>query len=148
MAAKYKRAPGGKQSRNDKDRGRGVFRWHAKPGSKVFVDGVNFVVVVWLDENVADENPREDGADRQLQIGVVAERESFAWRTKICSGSGFRGDERCEHSPPRHSPPAQCKVLEIFLLAPHVEADSDDENEIEQQNRAIDRKPGVHADLR
>ena len=40
-----------------------------------------------------DENAREDSAERELQIGVVAERESFAWRTKICSGSGFRSDE-------------------------------------------------------
>jgi hypothetical protein len=27
-------------------------------------------------------------------------------------------------------------------------ADSDDEDEIEQQNRSIDREPGLHADLR
>ena len=77
MAAKYKRAPEASNLVNHEDRRRGVLRRHAKPSSKIFVDGVNFVVVVRLEENVADENAREDGADCQLQIGVAAERESL-----------------------------------------------------------------------
>ena len=84
---------GGKQSRNHEDRRRGVLRRHAKPSSKVFVDGVNFVVVVRLEENVADENAREDGADCQLQIGVAAERESLTRGSEESCRSCLRGDE-------------------------------------------------------
>jgi hypothetical protein len=38
----------------------------------------------------------------------------------------------------------QREVFEIFLLAAHVKSDGDDENEIAQQNRAIDRQWAVH----
>ena len=43
-------------------------------------------------------------------------------------------------------PPAQREVFEIFLLSAHVQADGDDENEIEEQNCAIDGESAVHVD--
>jgi hypothetical protein len=115
MAAKYKRA-GGKQSRNDEHRRRRVLCRHAKPGSKVFVDGVNFVVVVRFDENVADENAREDSAERELQMGEVAERESFAWRAKYVAAvvSAAMSDASTAHHGIRSPPNAKSLRFSSF----------------------------------
>jgi len=35
-------------------------------------------------------------------------------------------------------------IVAFFLFAAHVKADGDDKNEIEQQNRTIDRESAVH----
>ena len=78
MAATYKRAPEASKSREHENRGRGILCRHAETRGQIFVDRVNFVVVVRLDENVADENAREDRAESKLHVGVIAQRKSFA----------------------------------------------------------------------
>ena len=78
MAATYKPRAGGEQSRDHEDRGGGVLGRDAETRGQVFVDREDFVVVVGLDENVADENARDDRAEGELQVGVIAQRETFA----------------------------------------------------------------------
>src|SRR5436189_5642221 len=70
--------------------------------------------------------------------------EAFARRTEKGGGASFRRDDRSEYGPPRNCATAECEVFEIVLLPAHVEADPDDDDEIQQENCSIDREPGIH----
>src|SRR5205823_6705943 len=115
--------------------------------SQIFVDRINFVIVVRLDENVADENARDDGAEGELQIGIISQRKSFARRPEKCAGAGFGGNERSENGPPCDLATAESEVGEVLFLAAHVKADRDDDHKVDKQDSAIDREPCVHASL-
>ena len=106
----------------------------AEARGQVFVDRENFVVVIRLDENVADENAREDRAEGELEVGVIAQREAFAGRAEKCAGAGFGRDDGSEHRPPRNAPAAEREIFEVILLPAHAEADEDDDEEIEEEN--------------
>ena len=139
---RYIQARTGRQhARNHENSGCRVFRRHAKARGEIFVDRINFVVVVRLDENVADQNARQNRAERQLQVGVVAQCEAFPGRTEKSAGACFRRDDRSEHGPPRNCATAEREIFEVLLLPAHVKADGNDDDEIEKQNRAIDREP-------
>src|SRR4029077_11365350 len=103
-----------------------------------------FVVVVRLDENVTYQDARQNGAERQLQISVVAFVEAFAWRTEKSGGARFRRDDRSEHGPPWDCATAEHEIFEAFFLPAHVKADGNDDDEIKEQNCGIDREPSVH----
>ncbi len=139
---------GGKQTREHENRGSSILGRDTESRGEVFVDRVNFVVVVRLDENVTDEDTREDRAERELDVGVVAQRKAFAGRAEKCARACFGGDDRSEHGPPGNAPSAECEVGKIFLFSAHVEADRNDEDKIKKQNPAIDGEPSVHVDLR
>ena len=126
---------GRQHTRNHENSGCRVFRRHAETRGEIFVDRINFVVVVRLDENVADEDARENRAERQLQISVVAQREAFARRAEKGAGACFGSDDRGEHGPPRNCATAEREIFEVLLLPAHVKADGDDDEEIEEQER-------------
>ena len=139
---------GREQARDHEHGRRGILGRDTETRGQVFVDRVNFVVVIRLDENVADENAREDGAEGELHVSVIAQREAFAGRPEKSAGARFRGDDGSEHGPPRDAPAAEREVFQVVFLPAHAQADEDDDEEIEKQNRAIDGEPGVHVDLR
>ena len=147
MAATYKRAPDASKRVNMKTAEAAFLVAHPETRGQVFVDRENFVVVIRLDENVADENARDDRAEGELQIGVIAQRESFARRAEKCAGAGFRRDEGSEHRPPRNSPATEREIFEVILLPAHVQADGDDDEEIEEKNGNRSRV-GVHPVVR
>src|SRR5262249_8142205 len=103
-----------------------------------------FVVVIGLDENVTDEDPRQDRAKGKLEVSVISEREAFTGRTEECAGAGFRSDEGSENGPPRNYATTEREIFEIFLPSSHVKADGNDNDEVEEQNRAIDCESSVH----
>src|SRR4029077_3695569 len=117
---------------------------HAEASGQVFVNGINFVVVVRLDENVADQNSGENRADSQLQVCVIAKREAFARcsekRARACLGR----DNGSEHRPPGNSAAAESEIGKIFLLATHIETDGNDDDEIKNENSRVDRESCVH----
>src|SRR5205085_1043565 len=112
-----------------------------------FVDRENFVVVVRLDENKADQNAADDRAESELQIGVVPMAESFAGRAEKSAGAGFGRNEGGEHSPPRNATAAEGEVLEIVFLPAHPQADEDDYDEVEKENADVDGEAAVHGKL-
>src|SRR5205807_2076924 len=137
---------GSKQAGKHENGGGRVLGRDTKPRSQIFVDRENFVIVVRLDENIADENPRQDRAEGELNVSVIPESEAFARRSEKSSGARFGGDDRSKDSPPRDAPAAEREVREIVFLPAHVKADEDDDEKIKQQNRAIDREPSIHVD--
>ena len=142
---RYIQARTGRQhTRNHENSGCRVFRRHAESRGEIFVDRIDFVVVVRLDENVTDQDARQNGAERQLQISVVAQREAFARRTEKGAGACFRSDDRGEHGPPRNCATAEREIFEALLLPAHVKADGNDDDKIEKKNCGIDREPSVH----
>ena len=60
----------------------------------------------------------------------------------------FSPDEVREIAHAFHTAKRPEEVFQVALTTPHEKADCDDDEEIEKQNSAIDRKPPVHADLR
>ena len=62
----------GKQPRDHENGRGGILRRHTETDCQILVDGVNLVIVVRLNENVADKNARDDGAESELKISVVA----------------------------------------------------------------------------
>jgi hypothetical protein len=76
------------------------------------------VVVVGLDEDVADENAGENGSEGELEISEIAESETLTGRTEKCARAGFRRDDGSEHRPPGNTPATEGKVLEIVFLPP------------------------------
>ena len=86
----------------------------------------------------------ENRAERELQIGVVAQRKAFARRSEKGAGARFRRDDRSEHGPPRNCATAEREVFEAFLLSADVKADGNDDDKIEKQDRGIDRESTVH----
>ncbi len=91
---RYIQARTGRQhTRNHENSGCRVFRRHAEARGEIFVDRINFVVVVRLDENVADENASEDGAEGELQVGIIAVTEAFPGRSEKSAGACFGGDQ-------------------------------------------------------
>src|SRR5438552_151489 len=120
----------------------------AKPGGQIFVDRENFVIVVGLDENVADENARQDRAEGELDVSVIPQRKTFPGRSEKSTGARFGGDDRGENCPPRNLPATESEVFQVTLLAAHAQADENDNEEIKQQNRTIDGEPSIHVDLR
>ena len=128
--------------------GGGVFGRDAKPRGQIFVDRENFVIVVGLDENVADENAGQDRAKGQLDVGVIPQRKTFAGRSEESAGARFGGDDRGEDCPPGNLPATESEVFQVTLLAAHAQADENDDEKIKQENRAIDGEPSIHVDLR
>ena len=120
------------------------FVGNAESGSQIFIDRVNFVIVVRFDENVANQDAREDGAERQLQISVVAQCESLARGAEKSPSARFRSNDRGEHRPPWDSAAAEREVFEIFFLPAHVEADGNDDDKVEEENSGIDCQSRVH----
>ena len=137
--------PGSQQARDHENRGSRVLARDPKARGQVFVDRENVVVVIGLDENVADENAPDDGAERQLQIGVVAMAEAFSGRSEEGAGTGFGGDQRSQHCPPGDASSAQREPFEILFFPAHAQADGDDDHEVEQENRGIDGQTKIHA---
>ena len=58
--------PGREQARDHEDSGRRILTRDAEARGQVFVNRVNFVVVVRFDENVADQNASDDRAKGEL----------------------------------------------------------------------------------
>ena len=116
----------------------------AKARGQIFIDRIDFVIVVRLDENVTDQDARQDRAERELKISVVPKGETFAGRSKKCSRARFRRDERSENGPPCDLAAAEGEVFEAFFLSAHVKADGNDQNEVKEENCGIDREPSVH----
>src|SRR5947209_7663784 len=135
---------GGKQTRDHEDCGCSVLTSHAESRGEVFVDREHLVVIVRLNENVADENPADDRAEGELQVGVVAMAEPFAGSTEKSAGAGFGGNEGGEHSPPRNATAAEGEVFEVVLLSAHAQADENDDDEVEKENASIDDEAAVH----
>src|SRR5204862_52116 len=77
-----------------------VLGTNAKARRQIFVNRIDFVIVVRLDEDVADQDACEDRAEGELKISVVTKGETFAGRSKKCSRAGFRSDERGQNGPP------------------------------------------------
>ena len=143
---RYIQARAGREhARENENRRCGVFRRHAETRGEIFVDRIDFVVVVRLDENVADQNASQDGAERELQISVISKGETFPRRAKKSAGTRLRGDKRGENGPPRNCATAQREIFEVLFLPAHVKPDGNDDDEIQEQNCGIDREPGVHA---
>src|SRR4029453_13822776 len=111
---------------------------------EIFVDRINVVVVVRLYEDVTDKDARQNRAERQLQIGAVAQCKAFAGRAEEGAGTSLRCDYRSEYGPPRNCATAECEIFEIFFLPAHVKADGNDDDKIQKQDRGIDREPSVH----
>src|SRR6202011_1443000 len=105
------------QSGEKKHGGCGVPGRYPEADGQVLVNRENFVVVVRLNENVTDQNACDDRAEGKLEIGVIAQSEPFAGRSKKRTGTGFRRDQRGEHRPPRNLTPAQGKIFEIIFLS-------------------------------
>ena len=126
---------GGEQAREHENGRSGVLRRDAEARGQIFVDRENFVVVVRLDENVADENARDDRAEGELQVGVIAERKTFAGRAEKCAGAGFGGDE-WKRAPPttEFARPPSAKSSRLSFFPAHVQADGDDDDEIKEQD--------------
>src|SRR4030095_16219237 len=104
----------------------------AEPHGQIFVDRENFVVIVGLDENEADEDARDDGAEGELDVSVIAQRIAFARCSKKSAGARFRRDDGSEHGPPRDLPATEREILEVALLAPHAQADENDGEKISE----------------
>jgi hypothetical protein len=121
---------GGEHARHQKHAGCSVLSRRAETRGQVFVDRVNFIVVIRLDEDVADENPRDDRTERELHVSVIAEREPFAGRAEECRRAGLRRDNRGEHRPPRNAPPSEREVMQAILLPAHTQADENDDREV------------------
>ena len=116
----------------------------AEAGGQVFVDREDLVVVIGLDENVADENAREDRAERKLEVGEIAQRKAFAGCAEKGAGTGFGRDDGGEHCPPRNAAAAEGEILEVILLPAHVEADEDDDEKVEEQDSGVDQQTRIH----
>ena len=136
------------QPGNHENRGSGVLRRNAESRGQIFIDRVNFVIVVRFDENVADQNSRQNRAESELDVSIITQRKTFAGcsekRARACLGR----DNGSEHRPPGNSAAAESEIGKIFLLATHVKANGDDDDEIKNENSRIDREPSVHVDLR
>src|SRR5205823_66368 len=102
------------------NRGGSVLGADTETRSQIFVDRINFVIVVRLDENVANENAGDDGAEGKLEISVISQGKSFARCPEKCSGAGFGGNERSENGPPGNLAAAESEVGEVFFPAAHV----------------------------
>src|SRR5205814_7861662 len=126
------------------DSGRGVLASHSEPRGQVFIDRKNFVVVIRLDENVANQNPPNDGAEGELQVGVVAVAEAFSGRAEERAGTGFSGDKRSKDRPPWNPAAAKGKVFQIVFLSAHAQADKDDDDEVEEEDAGVDGEARVH----
>src|SRR5436305_1294150 len=83
-------------------------------------------VVIRLDENEANENAGNDGAEGELQISVITLSKPFARRSKKRPGARFGSDEGGEDGPPRDLPAAQREILQVALLPAHAQPDGDD----------------------
>ena len=116
----------------------------AEAGGQVFVDREDFVVVIRLDEDVADKNPGEDRAEGELEIGEIAQGKTFTGCAEKCAGAGFGRDDGGEHRPPRNAPAAEGEIFEVILLPAHVEADEDDNEKVEEQDSGVDQQTRIH----
>src|SRR4029077_7578398 len=139
--------PRREHTREHENSGGSVFRSDPETRGQIFVDRKDFVVVVRLDENVADENARQDSSESELDVGVIPQRKTFAGCSEKSAGARFGGDDRGEHGPPGNLPATESEIFQVTLFATHAQADEDDDEKIKEQNRAIDGEPSIHVDL-
>src|SRR5207237_5980222 len=98
----------------------------AKTRGEIFVNRKDFVIVVGLDENEADQNAGQDRSKSELDVGEIAQGVAFPRSAEEGASAGLGGDNGREDGPPRNAPATKREILEIAFTPAHAQADEDD----------------------
>ena len=107
-----------------------------------FVDGDDAEFVESADEEIGDDDASEDGSDGELGVGEVAEGVAFAWGAEESAGADFGGEDGGEDGPPGDIAIADGEAFDGAFSAAFVEADADDDDEVSEDDEAVE-DPGI-----
>ena len=139
---------GGENPRDEEHGAGGVLGTRAEALREVLVDAVDVEAVVRRQENKGDDDPREDGAEGELDEQIVALVVALAGRAEEGARAGFRRDERGEHGPPGDLASAEGEVAQGVLASAHAQADGEDQREIPEDHRPVDQPRELHGGIR
>ena len=136
-----------KDAREQENSARHVFRFRAEAHGQEFIDALNAVIVVRLDESERDDHACENCSDRELAVKIPASLESFRRSSEKSGCARLRGDDRRQHGPPRDRPRTERKIFEVSISSSGPKPDRDDADEVGEKDDCVDCQPGAHVDL-
>ena len=133
QARPHRQHPGDKEGRRGDHPGQ-----RPEAGSEELVERHHAVPVEHRDEQVADDDPRQQGADRELRVGPVVLHVAGLRGPEEGGGADFGGEDRCKHGPPRRLPVAEREAFHRTALGALRKADCENHHEVGQEHQPVD----------
>ncbi len=140
----------GERAHEEEQAGDVVLAPRPEADAEVVVDRVDLVVVVRLEEDVADQHAPEDQPDDDLHVREASRGVALAGHAQERRRARLRRDDRRHHRPPRHAAAREGEIVQAPVAPAHVQADGDDAGEVGDDDGAVDQqlgRGGEHAPL-
>ena len=100
------------------------------------------------EEEFADDDAPQHGADAKLDVGKVAQGVALTGGAEEGGGADFSGDDGGEDGPPGHAAVAEGVAFQGVLLAANVETDAENGAEVGENDEQIEGHGGRRAGVR
>ena len=119
---------------------RHVFRARAESNCEVFINALDLELKIRSQEKIGDNDAGQNRSDGELGVGEAECFVTLGRCAQKCRRACLGGDDRGQNGPPWDFVSPEGEFLQGIVPTPGVEADAYDQDEINENDKAVDEK--------